>query len=275
MWMTDVKLDIDKRGSGISPQQREIVDRLRRQAFAVQRQFELAEHSAVILQEMLREDAGNVASAIDKTYEGNTFSVLGLQLFRLLIVDLYACVLDAHARTGSVRSILKELRRDSAALDAIRAYYSDTAGLTVTVEGRDLTAELIEKVKCDALRRSREDSILSTNSLWQKVDSESTVLNTDEAKRICWARVKAIAHLEKTDVGIVGLDEMPPFGTGKLTYGEPIAFLARVRPFVYDVFALVTSTSWANAEPIDRFYVQAFWDRFKNGRTDLTPPSLT
>ena len=90
-----------------------------------------------------------------------------------------------------------------------------------------------------------------------------------------WARVKAIAHLERTDTGIVGLDGTPPVGKGKLTYGEPVKFLATVRPYVYDVFNLITSTSWSESERIDRFYVQAFWDRFKNGYTKLEPPSLT
>jgi hypothetical protein len=274
MWTGNITMNMAERGNGIPPEQRTIVERLRKQAFAVQHQFELAEHSAVILDEMLRDDAGNVAAAIANTYEANTFARLCLQLFRLLIVDLYACVLDGDNRTGSVRSILKELRRDSAALDAIRAYYSDPTCLVASIEGESLTPEFIEREKADAIRRSTDDSIRQMDNLWQKVNKESAILKTDEAKRMCWVRVKAVAHLEKTDSGIVALNETPPFGTGNLTYGEPVKFLATVRPYVYDVFALITSTSWGDAEPLDRFYVQSFWDRFKNGHTDLKPPSL-
>jgi len=183
--------------------------------------------------------------------------------------------LDGDSRTGSVRSILKELRRDSAALYAIRAYYSDPTCLVASLKGENLTPDFVDERKADAIRRSRENSIASMNNLWQQVDLESVILNTDEAKRMVWARVKAVAHLEKTDSGIVALDETPPFGAGKLTYGEPVKFLASVRQYVYDVFNLIASTSWSESEPIDRFYVQAFWDRFKNGHTDLKPPSLT
>lgn len=271
--MTRITIKMDQRGKGVPPEQRAIVERLRKQAFAVQRQFELAEHSAVMLDEMLKGGADDLAAAIEGTYEGNTFARLLLQTFRLLIVDLYACVLDGDARTGSVRSILKELRRNSVALDAVRAYYADPTCLVARIEGQDLAPELIEREQAAAIRRTTEDSLLSVNNLWRKVDKDSAVLNTDDAKRMCWARVKAVAHLEKTDIGIVALDETPPFGTGKLTYGEPISFLAAVRPYVYDMFALITSTSWSDAEPIDRFYVQAFWDRFKNGHTDLKPPA--
>lgn len=274
--ITTLKMDMERRGQGIPDAQRAIVERLRQQAFAVQRQFELAEHSAVMLDEMLKGGEGgdgDLAAAIEGTYEGNTFARLLLQTFRMLIIDLYACVLDGHSRTSSIRSILKELRRDSAALDAIRAYYADATCLDVTVEGQDLTPELIEAKKLAAVHRSTEDTIASINNLWQKVDQGSTILKTDEAKRMCWARVKAIAHLEKTDSGIVGLDATPPYGTGKLTYGEPVRFLENVKGYVYDVFELITSTSWSDAEPLDRFYVQSFWDRFKNGHTDLQLPS--
>jgi hypothetical protein len=272
MWTTSISMNVAERGNGIPPAQRAIVERLRKQAFAVQYQFELAEHSAVILDEMIRDDAGNVAAAIANTYEANTFARLRLQLFRLLIVDLYACVLDGDNRTGSVRSILKELRRDPSALEAIRAYYSDRSCLVATIEGQNLTPEFIEQRTADAIRRSAEDSVLSINNLWRKVDEESAILKTVEAKRMYWARIKAVAHLEKTDGGIVGLDATPPCGEGNLTYGEPVKFLAMVRPYVYDVFALITSTSWDHAEPLDRFYVQSFWDRFKNGHTDMKPP---
>jgi hypothetical protein len=107
------------------------------------------------------------------------------------------------------------------------------------------------------------------------VDKDSAILGTDEAKRMCWARVKAVAHLDKTDSGIVALDDAPPFGAGKLTWDEPVRFLSTVAPYVYDVFCLITATLWANADDVNLFHVRTFWDRFKNGHTELKPPSFT
>ena len=272
--MTSIKIDTERRGQAIAEAQLISVERLRRQAFAVQAQFELAQHTAVILEEMLRDDDGNVGSALENTYEGNMFARLRLQLFRLLIVDLYACVLDSHKKSGSVRAILKELRREPAIREALWGYSCDPSSLTVTVENTNGVEDeaAIEAVKVNALRRAYEDSVRSMDALWNTVQ-DCGVLRSTDAKRMAWARVKAVAHLERTDNGLVLLDHEPPFGEGELTFGEPIRFLRTVAPFVYDVFALVTANSWGDAEPLDRFYVQSFWDRLKNGRTNLKLPN--
>ena len=271
-WTTSTHIDIGRRGQGIPDGQREIVERLRGQAFAVQKHFDLAEHSALILEQTLGDEEGGVASAIDDTYEAHAFAIMRTQLYRLLIVDLSACVLDMNPRTGSVRSILKELRRDTQTLDAIRAYYSDPTCLEVSVEGKGVDANFLERQRVKAIERSSQESIQSINNQWARIDKESSILSTDGAKRMIWARHTATAHLERTETGIVALEDDPPHGTGKLTWDEPIRFFESVRPLVYDVYSLITATHWDKKHTdISRFYAKAFWDRFKNGRTELEP----
>ena len=272
MWTTSTKIDVDRRGHGIPDEQREIVERLRSQAFAVQKHFQLAENSALILAESLGDDENSVASAVNDTYEAHAFRILQTQLYRLLIVDLSAGVLDNNPRTGSVRAILKELRRDTTALDALRAYYSDPTCLHVTVVGEGIDDKFREKQKERAIKQSVQDSLQSMNDQWARIEKDSSVLNTDAAKRMLWARHKTTAHIERTDTGVVALEDDPPFGEGKLTWDEPIKFFAAVRPFVYDVYSLITANSWGDDHTkISRFYAKAFWDRFKKGSTDLEP----
>ena len=269
---TSITLDVETRGHGIPDGQRQLVERLRRQAFAVQKHFQLAENSALILDESLGDDESSVASAVDHTYEAHAFLTLRTQLFRLLVVDLSAAVLDKDPRTGSVQAILKELRRESEMLDALRSYYADTSCLHVTVEGKGLDPEMLERLKRQAIQRSSEESMQTMDAQWERIDKGSEILNTDSAKRILWARHKTTAHIERTETGVVALDDEPPHGEGKMTWDEPIRFLAEVRPYVYDVYALITANHWGDDHTvISRFYAKAFWDRFKNGGTDLEP----
>jgi hypothetical protein len=191
---------------------------------------------------------------------------------RLLVIDLSAAVLDPNPRTGSVKAILKELGRDTATLDALRAYYSDKSCLHVTIEGKGLDAETVKRLKDQAIQRSSDDSLQAMNAQWERIDKGSNILDTAAAKRILWARHKTTAHIERTGTGVVALEDDPPFGEGKLTWDEPIRFLAEVRPYVYDVYALITANHWGDDHTdISRFYAKAFWDRFKNGSTDLEP----
>ena len=272
MWTTSIKIDIDSRGHRIPDDQSEIVERLRSQAFAVQKHFDLAEHSALILAESLGDEESSVASAVNDTYEAHAFKILQTQLYRLLIVDLFAGVLDNNPRTGSVWAILKELKRDTTALDAIRAYYTDPTCLHVTVVGEGIDADFLEKQKVRAVKQSVQDSLQSINDQWARIEKDSSILNTDAAKWMLWARHKTTAHIERTETGIVALEDEPPHGEGKLTRDEPIKFLAAVRPFVYDVYSLITANNWSDDHTnISRFYAKAFWDRFKNGNTDLEP----
>jgi len=221
---------------------------------------------------MIGSEKDDVATVVEHTYEAHTFVRLRMQLFRILIVDLWACVLDKNPHTGSIRSILKELRRDSKALDALRAYYSDTTGLVVEVAGDDLEDEFIEQQKTATIQRHAEEAVQSFNERWCKVDEESTLLQSNDAKRMIWARHKATAHFERTPTGIVALDDDPPYGKGKLTWDEPIKFLSKIRPYAYDVFLLLTANSWSSDFiNVNQFYTRAFWDRFKNGTTDLEP----
>lgn len=272
MWTTSISMDVDRRGQGIPASQRKVVERLRSQAFAMQKHFDLTEHSALILEQCLGGEEGSVAEAVDNTYEAHAFDILRTQLYRLLIVDLSACVLDKNPITGSVRAILKELRRDSIAMDALRAFYSDPTCLETKVEGKGLDSATIEQLKKEAIERSSQESAEAIDRTWAKIDKESSILNTDESKRILWARHKATAHIERTETGVVALDDDPPYGKGKLTWDEPIRFFESVRPLVYDVYYLTTATSWDKRHTdISRFYASAFWDRFKNGKTDMKP----
>ncbi len=268
------QLNTGLRGSAIPQNQREIVERLRTQAFAVQKRFELAERTAMILERMIDPDTG-AAAAIDQTYEAHSFSVLQFQLFRLLVIDICAAVLDDDQRTGSICAVLRELRRDSNALDALRAYYSDTSGLTVTVDGPNLSDDEVEELKRELLARHAEEAVERINTQWDKVDSDSVILNSDEARRLKWARNKVIAHFEKSGDRLVALDDDPPWGEGKLDWIEPIEFLDQLREHVYDVFLLITDNSWdTRGEGISKFYAAAFWDRFINGKTDMIPGNI-
>ena len=181
-------------------------------------------------------------------------------------------MLDKNPTTGSVRAILKELRRDPTALDALRAYYSDPTCLEVAVDGKGLEEGFIERCKAEAIDRSSRESAQAIDREWAKLDKESAILHADSAKRILWARHKATAHIERTETGVVALEDDPPYGKEKLTWAEPIRFFETVRPLVYDVYYLITATRWTKRHTdISRFYAAAFWDRFKNGRTSLKP----
>lgn len=264
------KIETDERGNNISPDMRRCVENLRAQAYEIQRRLDLTEQTASILSEMLDPDNG-VAESVDDTCEANAFVRLRLQLFRLLIVDLCAGVLDKDNRTSSIRAILKELRRDGTALESIKAYYADPTCLRVIVEGKDLSPEGIEAEKQRIIAKTVQATQDSISSQWARIDTDSTLLRGNNAKRILWARDKTIAHYEKSATGLIALDDDPPYGDGKFTWDEPIRFFELVRPFVYGVIGLITSASWVDLPEINRFYARCFWQRFKNGSSDLEP----
>ncbi len=267
-----MKLNVELRGHGIPSSQRELVERLRDQAFEIQRRFATAEQSALLLDQMLDPQAG-IAAAINTSYEAHAFEALKLQLFRILVVDLWACVLDPDNRSGSVRSIFEQLRRDDeSALEAVKAYYADTTCLEVTVTGPDDDSEITERRKAELIREFVEEQTQAIDREWASVDTGSSILTGDASKRLRWARHKLIAHFDKTDNGLVAFDDDPPYGEGKLTWGEPFAFLETVRPYVYQVFLLITANHWGeDFTNLSKFYAASFWDRFKNGSTDLKP----
>jgi len=47
-------------------------------------------------------------------------------------------------------------------------------------------------------------------------------------------------------------------------------FSDRVRGFVYTVFYLVTNNIWYQGD-VPSMYARAFWDRFRNGKTEIGP----
>ncbi len=270
-YTTSTSINNEKKGQGIPKEQLDLVKRLEGQMLEVQRRLDHAERIALLLDEMLNKDSG-LNEAIDGTYEAHIFNTLRYQLFRSLISDISAAVLDDDSRTGSIRSVLKELRRCSCALDALKAYSSETTCLDIEVSGeglseKDKTLE-IERAK----KRHHQEGLTAIEERWKEVDAGSQILNTDAAKRIIWARNKVISHFDKTDEGLVGFDDIPPYGTGKFTWREPIDFMESIREYAYEVFLLVTSTGWSDDFiKANRFYVRAFWDRFKNGTTELEP----
>ncbi len=239
--------------------------------FEVQRRLVHAERIAILLEEMLNKDSG-LNEAVTDTYEGHIFITLRYQLFRSLISDICAAILDKGNKTGSVRSALKELRRCSSALDALKAYNSEVACLDITISGGGLSEKDKELQTEQEKNRYRNEQISIINDKWKKIDAESKILSSTAADRILWARNKVISHFEKNDNSLIGLNDMPPDGAGPFTWREPIDFIENVREYVYEVFKLVTSTHWSDDfTKVDKFYVQAFWDRFKNGATDLKP----
>lgn len=274
VWTTATKIDLDRRGATLEPPVRQLAESLRRQAFAVQQRFEIAEQSALMLDQMLDAEL-NVSAAVNNTYEAHAFNTLRLQLFRLLVVDLYAAVLDPDPRTSSVRALLKQLRRDSSSLDALKQYYGETGCLDIEVRGEGITADFVETERARVLEQHSEQEIRRIDDQWAAIEDGSKILISDAAKRIKWARSEVVVHFQKKEDGLVALDDDPPCGEGKLTWGEPIAFLRRVRPYVYDVYLMLTANSWdSESTDISRFYCRAFWDRFKNGTTDLQPRAL-
>ncbi len=250
--------------------QRKLAEKLRSWGYKAQERFKNAERTAIILEQMLK---ANIDVAIDGTYELHTFTPLRYQLFRMLIVDLYASVLDNNSRTASVKAILEELQKnDKKAVSALRAYYSDASGLNMTVEGSGLDAHELEYEKEEIRNRHSQNNANDIDKLWDSVCNRKDVLDGHGAKRLKWARDKVIAHYETTENNLVALDDDPPCGEGKLTWKEPIKFMDEIRSYVNNVFLLLTYTSFdSRSKNIHRFYSSAFWDRFKNGKSDLKP----
>lgn len=273
MFTLSVKTDIERRGESLGTSDRAIVERLRNQAFELQRRFELAERTAILLDQMLQPES-KVAEALDGTYEAHAYVWLRLQLFRILVVDLHACVLDSARGAGSVAAIVKNLKKSASPIDALRAYYADPTCLVAEVESSDLSKEE-EKAECErAIQRSLAETLSSIDSQWAAIQrAEAGLLESISAKRIRWVRNKMVAHFEQSGSGLVALDADPPAGDGKLTWSEPSQFLETIRQFVYDVFLLVTSTSWGDdAAAIDKFYAEAFFERLRSGNSTMKNP---
>lgn len=265
--LTSISVNVQLRGHGIEPGQRQIVENLRSRAFDMQRHFQLAENTALLLDQSF---ACEVPAAIDDTYEAHAFLSLRTQLFRVLVVDLHAAILDNRRSSTSIVKMLQQLSNKQVNLPALVAYYTDPTALTVEIQG--VPAEELERYRQREIERSTAECAESINAQWSNVRKRERLLDTAAARRISWAR-HSTAHLTVGPNGVVALDDDPPHGEGNLTWDEPIKFLRTVRELVYDVYALVTATSWdESGVAIDTFYAQAFWDRFTNGRTELKPP---
>ena len=269
---TTIKINIETRGESIDSAKLDIAKKLINIAHELQRRFLLAEKSMLIFSELI--DNGPLFNSIENTYEAHVVETLMIQLFRILIVDLWGCVFDEDSRTGSVRSILKELRRCNCSLDALKAFYTDTECLEISFEG-NITDDEIELQKERIKKRHIEEQLESINREWEEINIGSGILDNVEAKRLKWLRHKIIVHYEKTGSGLHVYDDIPPEGNGPISWIEPVDYFNNVRGYVYKVFYLLTSTSWsAKSTDIDTFYSKAFWDRFMNGRTELEPTGI-
>ncbi|MDH5434450.1 MAG: hypothetical protein OEY19_10940, partial [Gammaproteobacteria bacterium] len=187
---------------------------------------------------------------------------------------LWGCVFDEDRRTGSVRSILKELRRCNCALDSLKAYYTDTECLDISFNG-DISDDEIELRKENIKKRYIKDALDTIDTKWDEINKESCILDSVEAKRLKWLRHKIIVHYEKTESGLHVYNDIPPEGNGPITWMEPVEYFNSVREYVYKVFLLLTSNNWdKKSTDIDTFYSKTFWDRFMNGSTDLKPSNI-
>jgi hypothetical protein len=266
--LTRITADAARFGEGMEKNRREIVERLRAQAFALQRNFDVAEDSAFLLEEVYQAGDDSVEAAVDGTYEGNAVSLLRSQLFRLLIIELHAAVLDETRESGSVARMIKKLR-EPGTVPAIQTYYSDAAAFKAEIEGLDdpLLAEAASKA---AIAETVAQNSSVTAEQWDRIRAESAILSGDDAKRITWARHNVIAHVKRTWGGLASLNDIPPYGDGPYRLDEPVRFLKRIKPFVYDVFDLVTLNRWRHGS-VAAMHARAFWDRFKNGKTNVGP----
>lgn len=263
-------------------------------AMDLQRRLSLAEKTAPLLSEMLSRDNGLVKS-VSGTYEGHAFETLRMQLFRILIVDLYAAIFDTSSESGSLRKLIK-LLKDEKTLECLRDYQCDTSfyditvkkidfathGTDVTFEEIDLTGDDIASAKEEFLRRKKQEQIDHFEERWRGINDGSLILDSVAFKRIAWARNKLGAHFDKNgEAGLVAFDEAPKdrdgsaLDGGTLTWGEPIELLHAVKGYAYDVFLFITSTYWGEGfEKKHQFFAQSFWERFKMGKSNLEPPKL-
>jgi hypothetical protein len=266
--ITHLHADAKRFGETIPPDQRDLVNRLRGQAFALQVNFNRAEDCAHVLAELIQSGEGSVEMAVDNTYEGVTVHLLREQLFRLMIVDLHAAILDASKGSGSLTALVAALQKPKA-VPAIKAYYADPAAFTAEVEGLDDPAERAARIE-EAVVNACEGNRRVVAGEWAAVKQEKDILDSVDAERIRWARHHAIAHFKRTNYGLISLGDVPPHGNGPLQIDEPVRFIEHVRPFAYLVFSLVTANHWVQGG-IGEMYAKAFWDRFKNGHTDVAP----
>lgn len=265
-------VNLKTRGDSVNPAQLETTKKLINIAHELQRRFSLAEKSLLTFCELI--DNEPLFKSIEQRYEGHVVETLRIQLFRILIVDLWGCVFDDDSRTGSVRSVLKELRRCNCSLDSLKAFYTDTDCLDISFNGEITEEEM--KYQVERLKNQHIDEQLeSINKAWNEINKESGILDTVEAKRLKWLRHKIIVHYERTETGLHVYNDIPPDGEGPITWMEPVIYFNSIRDYVYKVFQLLTSTSWdSSSTDIDTFYSKAFWNRFMNGQTELKPTGI-
>ena len=262
-------------GVNLPADQRECVERLRKQVFQVQERFNLAEQSALLLEEMLSSDSG-LSEAVGDTYEAHAFVALRYQLFRVLIIDLGAAVLDRDSRSASVHTLVKKLQNDASVLTSLKNYYADPTCIEASVQDPTLSAQDISAAEARHIQGVAQEIESGIDATWVEVNGDSGKLESDDAERIKWARNKVVAHFDRSSDGLLSFADHPNTGSGPIVWNEPISFLKQIRPYVYKVFRLITDTSWTDSVfDSQGFYAEAFWDRFKNGQSSLRPAEET
>lgn len=267
----------DRLGQGVKRQTRDIAESLRSLGFEFQQRFELAEISAKLLAETVGPPGERLAKALGDSYASKAVINVRLQLYRALIIDLCAAFLDRHRRACSIRSIIDKLERSPNLIRALQEYRSNPNAYEITIEPPIGEGPLAEQVVRRATDLERQ--MLSANlgegitTEWRNIKMRSDLLTKTEAERLKWIRDKAIAHWECRADGLVPLSEQPwnarlnaPFGSGPLSWVEPLDFLSAARPLAYDVIALLTATRWSkDFDKAHEFYACVFWDRFAKG----------
>ncbi|MCP4992331.1 MAG: hypothetical protein GY934_00890, partial [Gammaproteobacteria bacterium] len=166
-YLQTTKINPETRGDSIDPAKLEVAKKLINIAHELQRRFMVAEKSMLVFCELI--DNNPLFTSIENTYEAHVVATLRIQLFRILIVDLWGCIFDEDSRTGSVRSILKELRRCNCALDSLKAYYADTECLEITFEG-EITEDEIERQKERLKKQHIKEKLGSINREWDEIN---------------------------------------------------------------------------------------------------------
>ena len=263
-------IDPNTRGSGASEAHQALVGRLRQQAFDLERRFRMTESSVALLEYSLNSDNG-IAAALNNTFEVFALENLQFQLFHQIVNDTVAGVLDETRDCGSIRAILRELRRDDEAIDALRSFYSDTTALNIVVTGDSLSKD-DKQAEIDRTRAEfRDEQLKEVDELWDKIEKRSDILRSESAQRIRWVRNKLVSHFEQGEKGLITFEDMP-IGDESMTWGEPGDYFNSVREYVYLVYLFLTRNSWdENFVQLSRFHAACFWERLKKGACDLEP----
>ena len=263
-------VNYDRKGSFIPADQKARVVSLMGRAEELQYRFQQANRTARFL-ELTFDPGMGLNDAVKNSYEAHAYSSLQHQCFRSLVIDICACLLDQAKNISSIKKIIEDLSNGKL-IDDLKAYHGERESYEVHVTSaeRDLTENEVKEFT-DYLRdKHQKRNENDVSELWKCIKKEKGILYGARANRLKWARDNVLAHYPKSEGRLLTLADEPPFDGGAFTWIEPIRFLDDVRSLAYDVFTLITWTSWGDDwVKHDKFYAMAFWGRFKNGKANL------